>query len=151
MPRGGPRPNAGRKKKTDKNKTAIERAEKQIRDQLPQVINTLQKLAFGGIPQVEDKWIPRVAFSQGDLIALAAEKGDGEPVDLEELLGGDPKEMVLSERKTSHTLPDRAALIYLANRIMGTPKQRTELSFETMSNAELIAFITGKTPGPGGA
>ena len=44
---GGSRQGAGRKQKRDKNGTAIERAEKQIRDRLPEVVDKMLELAMG--------------------------------------------------------------------------------------------------------
>lgn len=49
---GGARPGAGRKPKAQKNETAIARAEQQIRDRLPEVIDALFDLALG--VKVED-------------------------------------------------------------------------------------------------
>lgn len=45
--RGGARPGAGRKQKRDKNGTAIEKAERQIRDRLPELIDRMFELASG--------------------------------------------------------------------------------------------------------
>ena len=45
--RGGARPGAGRKAKRDKYGTAIQRAEKQIVDKLPQLIDNMMALADG--------------------------------------------------------------------------------------------------------
>ena len=45
--RGGARPGAGRKPKTEKFATAISRAEKQIADKLPVLIDSMMELAQG--------------------------------------------------------------------------------------------------------
>lgn len=44
---GGARPGAGRKPKRDKHATAINRAEKRIKDRLPELIDNLFELAEG--------------------------------------------------------------------------------------------------------
>jgi hypothetical protein len=117
---GGARPGAGRKPKKEKYAAPINKAERQIVDKLPQLIEVQMKLAFGGIPVIEEKWIPRAAFSFGDLIAKEAGKDSPEADKAIE----DPYEMVLAERKVSHTLPDRAAGQYLIDRIAGKPTQK---------------------------
>jgi len=52
---GGKRPGAGRKRKTDVHGTAIVRAEKQIRDRLPEIIDRMLELANGVTVQETDK------------------------------------------------------------------------------------------------
>lgn len=44
---GGPRPGAGRKQKIDKYKVDINKAEKQIRDKLPEIVQSQIALALG--------------------------------------------------------------------------------------------------------
>ncbi len=54
-PNGGARPGAGRKRKRDKNGTAIEQAERRIRDRLPEVIDAMFDLALGvTVEEVDD-------------------------------------------------------------------------------------------------
>ncbi len=53
--RGGARAGAGRKSKQDKHKLAINRAEKQIKDRLPDLIDNLFELAEGVEVQEVDK------------------------------------------------------------------------------------------------
>jgi hypothetical protein len=129
--RGGYRPGAGRKRKTDKNATAIEKAEKQIRDRLPEVVGKLFELAMGGIEVVEEKhqpgWVVLVqqqakekkrerARGKG---VVESEEPDGIEIDAETV--DLHKELFLIERKVSYTLPDKQAAMYLADRIMGKP------------------------------
>lgn len=86
---GGRRPGAGRKPKIEKHISAINKAEKQIKDRLPDIIDALMDLALG-----------TKAFKVlegGGVVAYT-------------------------------TLPDRAAGQYLADRIMGKPVQKEELS-----------------------
>jgi hypothetical protein len=114
---GGARPGAGRKPKADKYAGAINRAEKKIADKLPQLVDNLLKLANGGFEVVEEKWIPRAAFSLGDIIANQA--GADTPEGKEAI--ENPFEMVLSERKSYIAQPDRASNQYLIDRIGGKP------------------------------
>src|SRR4051812_2244932 len=51
---GGARPGAGRKPKQDKHVTAINRAEKQIKDRLPELIGNMFTLAAGVTLQETD-------------------------------------------------------------------------------------------------
>ncbi len=133
---GGPRPGAGRKPKPEKYSGPINKAEKQIVDKLPQIVQEQLKLALGGISVIKEKWIPRAAFSLGDLIAKGAGKTSEEAAKATE----NPEEMVLAERKVTKTLPDRAAGQYLINRIMGGPVQKvapTDPSGEKEYGSEL--------------
>ena len=52
--KGGARPGAGRKRKVDKHETAISRAEKQISDRLPSLIENMFALADGVTVQETD-------------------------------------------------------------------------------------------------
>lgn len=109
---GGARPGAGRKPKKEKYAAPINRAERQIVDKLPQLIQNLQKLADGGYERVEDEWLP------AGLVTI----GTGENMQLVYPYK-DPDELVLVKRRVSIADQDRAANIYLADRIMGKPIQ----------------------------
>lgn len=122
--KGGRRPGAGRKPKKTKYELSVTAAEDKIVDHLPQILDNLLKLANGGFEVVENKWMPRSAFSLGDVIAMGAGKSSEDATKAIEK----PDELVLSERKTYYALPDRAANIYLVNRILGSPTQKQELS-----------------------
>jgi hypothetical protein len=113
---GGARPGAGRKRKIDKNARAVSRSEKQIRDKLPALIDNLMYLANGGYEQVEEKWAYAV-----EIVEDKGEKGSKPALDV-----GRTPELILTERKVSYAAPDRAANIYLINRILGSPTQRQE-------------------------
>lgn len=52
---GGARPGAGRKKKTEKFETDINKAEKRIRDRLPELIDNMFILAGGVVVQELDE------------------------------------------------------------------------------------------------
>lgn len=88
MARGGKRPGAGRKPKAMKYQTEIARAEKQIGDRLPLLVENLIRLA------------------------------DGVTVQKETIVGT----VVYTEP------PDRAANVYLIDRILGKPTERHEVS-----------------------
>ena len=49
---GGARPGAGRKAKRDKNGTAIQQAERRIRDRLPELVDRMFELANGVLVEV---------------------------------------------------------------------------------------------------
>lgn len=55
MAAGGSRPGAGRKRTRDKNAGAVIKAEKQIRDKLPELVEGLVKLALGVTVQETDQ------------------------------------------------------------------------------------------------
>jgi hypothetical protein len=52
MALGGSRPGAGRPKKSEKNSGAVVRAEKQIRDRLPEIVEAQLSLALGSPPEI---------------------------------------------------------------------------------------------------
>lgn len=120
---GGARPRAGRKPKKNKYELTVIQAEDKIVDHLPQILDNLLKLANGGFEVVENKWMPRSAFSLGDMIAKQAGK---ESEDADKAVEN-PDEMVLAEQKTYKALPDRAANIYLVDRILGKPTQKQDI------------------------
>lgn len=109
---GGP----GRPRKADKYAGAIAKAEKQIADRLPELVDNMLHLANGGYERVEEQWTPA-----GSLFI-----GSGEwmrPM----YPGLDPDELVLVKRTTSVADKDRAANEYLINRILGKPIERQEI------------------------
>jgi hypothetical protein len=112
---GGP----GRPRKADKNAGAVARAEKQIRDRLPSLIDNMLHLADGGYERVEEEWQPAGSLWIGS--------GEFARPMYPELA---PDELVLVKRKVSIADKDRAANIYLVDRIMGKPTERKELSGE---------------------
>ena len=110
---GGP----GRPRRADKHAGAVAKAEKQIRDRLPDLVDNMLHLANGGYERVEEEWQPAglVYVGSGEYARRA----------FPEL---PPDQPVLVKRKTSIADRDRAANEYLINRIMGKPTERTELS-----------------------
>jgi hypothetical protein len=120
--RGGRREGAGRK--TDAVRTLRAELEAEanrlICEQLPRLVANMLHIANGGYERVEEKW---------------------EPVE-----GGDPDSrgelvMQLVERKVSIADKDRAANIYLLDRVLGKPKQAIELATkELLESAQLFVI-----------
>lgn len=138
---GGARAGAGRKRKDVKHETAIAQAENRIVDRLPHIIDNMFYLAMGGYERVEEQYAPA-----GSLYI-----GSGEFV--ERMYPDKPRdELVLIKRTVSIADKDRAANVYLIDRIMGKPTQQTELTGE-------LSIVKGYTteanpddwdePGPG--
>lgn len=110
---GGP----GRRPKAQKFARPIARAEKQIADRLPELIDNLFVLASGGYERVEEEWQPAglIYIGSGEFAHRAFP-------DLP------PDELVLVKRKSSIADKDRAANEYLVNRILGKPTERAEVT-----------------------
>lgn len=114
---GGARPGSGRKRKDVKHETAIAQAENRIVDRLPSLVDNMFHLAMGGYERVEEQFAPAGSLFIGtgkDAVAMYPDKPDDE--------------LVLVKRVVSFADKDRAANIYLIDRIMGKPTQQTELS-----------------------
>jgi hypothetical protein len=132
---GGARPRAGRKPKATKYELNVTQAEDKIVDHLPQILDNLLKLANGGFEVVENKWIPRSAFSLGDLLS-GVNSEDAEKAKLK------PDERVLAESKTYFALPDRAANIYLIDRILGKPTQKQDIDLTAKGIQITVRHVT---------
>ena len=101
--RGGARPGAGRKPKSIKFESEIQKAEKRIADRLPWIVNKLFELADGvAVERITALGVPMVYQSP----------------------------------------PDRDALKYLADRIMGKPTERSDVN---LSNDDWIFDPTETT------
>jgi hypothetical protein len=110
---GGP----GRRPKSIKFARPIARAEKQIADHLPELIDNLFVLANGGYERVEEEWQPAglVYVGSGEFARRA----------FPEL---EPDVLVMVKRKSSIADKDRQANEYLVNRILGKPTERAEVA-----------------------
>jgi hypothetical protein len=110
---GGP----GRRPKAIKFARPIARAEKQIADRLPELIDNLFVLASGGYERVEEEWQPAglVYVGSGEFARRA----------FPEL---EPDVLVMVKRKSSIADRDRQANEYLINRILGKPIERAEIA-----------------------
>lgn len=116
---GGARQGAGRKKKTEKNETAIEQAESQIRDKLPWVIDNLLELAGGGYERIEEEWLPA-----GLVFIENRNEETGEVKKIKAFPNEKADKLIMVRRRVSYADKDRAANIYLADRILGKPVQK---------------------------
>ena len=110
---GGP----GRKRKVDTFARPIAKAEKQIADHLPGLIDNLFVLANGGYERVEEEWQPAglVYVGSGEFARRAFPELEADV-------------LVLIKRKSSIADKDRLANEYLINRIMGKPVERAEIA-----------------------
>ena len=107
----------GRPKKADKFAAPIARAERQIVDKLPQLIENMVHLANGGYERVQEEWAPAGSLYVGSgqfATRMYPDKEDDE--------------LVLVKRTVSIADKDRAANQYLIDRIMGKPTERQEVS-----------------------
>lgn len=134
MTRGGRRPGAGRKAKAEKYARPINAAEKRCADRLPRTIDNLEALADGGYERVSERWEP-AGLVLIDAVLLGP---DGAPrMDAEGKVirtkvpafpGKPAGELVLVQRTTEIADRDRVANIYLADRILGKPARRQEVT-----------------------
>lgn len=89
---GGARPGAGRKKKSEKFETQIQRTEKKIADKLPWLADKALELAEGVVVQEFDReGIPRVYQRPPDMGAIKylIDRIMGKPTERQELSGPD--------------------------------------------------------------
>lgn len=123
---GGP----GRPRKAEKYAAPIAAAEDRIADRLPERVERLEQLANGGYEQVETVWKPAglIFVGSGEWATLAFPHLP-------------PEQLVCVERKVSIAAPDRAANIYLIDRIAGRPAQRVDLDADPEGTLELTAEV----------
>jgi hypothetical protein len=136
MPSGGSRPGAGRPRKNDRNQTPVADAEKRCADRLPRTFDNLEQLADGEAIQLEaeDTWqaagtvVIQVGLFDDEGQAIIDEKGKPKLTRKLAFPDRDPEELVLvkRERKKIEYPPDRQANEYLADRVMGKPRQSVE-------------------------
>ena len=129
---GGARPGSGRKRKADKYERKINAAEKKIADRLPELVDNLLILASGGYERVKEKWEP----------AGTVYIGSGEDK-FKAFPDKDDDELVLVERSREVADRDRAANVYLLDRIIGKPTTRQELVDE---EGETVPFAIVRVP-----
>ena len=125
---GGLRAGAGRPAKPNHQAT-IERAEKRIADRLPTIIDNLFHLADGGYERIEEEYEPAGTVIVAGSEIVETERG---PRAVKVQRPAFPElpadQMVLVRRRVSIADKDRAANIYLADRILGKPTERAEIS-----------------------
>lgn len=124
---GGARPGAGRPPKAETYESEIGAANKKIADHLPMLVDNLLKLAAGGFEVIEDKYQPAwYVMATANKSQARKNKADpmqagGEGLELTPELLEFNSGMTLIERKVTYAQPNLPAIIYLTNRIMGTP------------------------------
>ena len=116
---GGARRGAGRKPKAEKFARPIAGLERRLADALPDLGEALLKLASGGTPRVEETFEP-AGLVTVEVLEIA---DDGKATRGRRLAfpDVDPGTLVLTERRVSTLAPDRAAITYAIDRILGRP------------------------------
>lgn len=131
---GGARSGAGRKRKIEKYQSAIEKAELRIAQKLPDILDNLEVLADGGQQIITEKYQP------AGLVTLTKQDGEGNAYQVPAFPDLDPLEQVLVEKTVVTQGRDLRANTYLADRVMGKPTQRQEIS--GLGGNELEIVIT---------
>lgn len=130
--KGGARPGAGRKPKAQKYKGPVTKAEKQIVDRLPAIVDAQLRLATGGIEMVRREYAPAgtITTGSGEFCQLVFPEKAAD-------------ELVLVKEVREVSQPDRAAGQYLINRILGTPTVHVEdnTEQERRTPPDLLAMI----------
>lgn len=160
---GGARPGAGRPRKAVKYAAPIAAAEDRLADRLPRLIDDLLKLAHGGWWEEEEELQPArlVEIGQGEVRTLAYPEKD-------------PDALVVVRRRRRRMAPDRQALIYAIDRLMGRPTTEggeaeamltailRQLNLSSLTDEQIDQLTAGADPiavllgalaaqGPGGA
>lgn len=143
MNRGGARVGAGRKPRAEKFARPIAAAEKRIADRLPELVDNLLLLAAGGIEQVEERYEPAGLVQVDDYEEVQREgrRSRQHKVKRPAYPKAPAEQMVLVERRVTHTLPDRAALQYLIDRILGRTTSR--MVTDVTSGGEPLKLYAG--------
>jgi hypothetical protein len=123
---GGARPGAGRKTRAERFARPIASAERQIADKLSELVQTELQLALEGGERVEERY----AAAGTVLIEDVIEPPEGRPVKVKRPAFPDKPadELVLVERKVTTLGPDRQAVEYSIDRILGKPMVAIEAS-----------------------
>lgn len=137
---GGARPGAGRKRKYEKYQTAIEKAELRIAQKLPEILDNLEVLADGG-QQVETK-----KFQLAGLVTITKQDKEGNSYQVPAFPNLDPLEEVMVERTVVTAGRDLRANQYLADRVMGRPTQRQEISGPGGNELEINVIYADSKP-----
>ena len=145
MPRGGRRAGSGRRPKSERFRTKISTADKIFADKLNECVLRLHELADGGIETVERKYQPAGLVTVKTIVVL--DNGTiTDPVERLAFPDLDPDQLVCVEEKRGRTLPDRTALIYWINRILGRPFAEPQPSDETDSEGYAEIPVPADTP-----
>ena len=123
---GGARPGAGRRPKAEKYETQFAAADQRWVDKLPVVQETLEKLAKGGLKRITKKFMPAVLVLTKEVRYDASDNPKN--VDVPAFPDEDPKKLICVQEVVETLAPDRAANIYILDRILGKPTQSVEMS-----------------------
>jgi hypothetical protein len=147
---GGARRGAGRPRKAKKYQGQIAALEDQVVDRLPDRVAALELLAEGGYEQIEEELVPAglvfiddVTVEDGKVIRKRVRAFPNIPED----------KLVCIRRKRAFAAPDRAANIYLIDRILGKPGAESDDEDPTTDDErptpeELLALWTTTTDEP---
>lgn len=134
---GGSRPRAGRKRKATKYELAVTEAEDKIVDHLPAILDNLLELANGGYERVVEEWQP------AGLVTLTRHDEEKDAFyQVQAFPDKDPDELVLIKRSVSVADKDRAANIYLMDRILGKPTQKQDIDIHGKGINVTVRHIT---------
>lgn len=122
----------GRPRKAELYAVPVRAAEDKIADRLPRLVDELLRLAHGGWWEEEEERQPArlVEIGQGEARTLAYPEKN-------------PDELVVVRRRRRRVAPDRAALTYLVDRILGKPVAAVEADVEVNAGEELRSVFAG--------
>ena len=122
--RGGARPGAGRKPKAEKFARPIAAAEKRIADKLPFLIDKQFELAEG-VPLIDNSKALKYLIETIQTACPDAERVERVVAELKQFFS---------------TAPDRQAIQYLVDRIMGKPTEKQEID-QTITDIRVLMDV----------
>jgi hypothetical protein len=140
--RGGARAGAGRKPKAEKYETEINVAERRIADKLPAIIGKLEELAMGGAVVVKRKLAPAILVTTRE----SGRDSNGNPISIEVRAfpaETNPKKMVVVEETREALAPDRAAITYAIDRILGRTTAVVDAAVTTDLGGDALSLLRG--------
>lgn len=146
---GGARANAGRKRKAEIYASEIAAAERRVADRLPRVVDNLELLADGGFEQITETYEPAgLVFVEAPLLSKDKTPqldANGHPIIVRQLAFPNrrPDDLVCVRRTRSIAAPDRAANIYMVDRILGRPVAAVEVEGEVHAGDGLVEAFAG--------
>jgi len=125
---------AGRPRKAEKYAAPIAAFEDRAADSLPERYEALTLLAEGGFEQIEEIWEPAGLIYVGS--------GESRSLAFPNL---PPEQLVCVRRVRSIAAPDRAANIYLVDRILGKPTAEIDAKVDVPEDGALAGFLAAVT------
>ena len=137
---GGARPGADRKPTAEQFESEIATAKKCCADTLPDRLETVTGLAEGGYEKQMRKMLPAALVMKKKIV-----HDNGVPHNVEEPAFPDEKadKMMCVEETRQRLAPDRAANIYLVDRILGKPTATVEAEITADMGGALIEAFGG--------